>query len=322
MVSGDEETNPAYGKAAQFARESVWVTAGLRPLARSMIALFLRNMHLYLERRSEIFLPREWGGLGLPGVKANILFPLLPEWHQKLITARERGDMTACRALGAWSTSEITKRGFMEEPRDDLLEIISEYLPTVHIEQLELPVPSHARYRDRLKAAKLEGWVPLEPIMGQIRASSAYESVWDATRKPSRGFKTLSWAKRSAILEKVSQRYVSETVIEIPSSPSWQPGPLVLLDGVGGVYEVDSETVVQHSFGEDCSALEDGENVKLLVPIIGTMAAPRVFLHYDNNRLILNVNSRRRNSDNHDIVRLVPDKNIAVQVLPPRGYQM
>jgi len=98
---GDLDTNPAYGKARQFSSESAWCE--FPDLVRKMLFLFLRNMRPYIEYSYQLFLPREWGGLGLPLGK-NITH-LLPPWHQSLICAREEGSPRAADLLAGEASS-------------------------------------------------------------------------------------------------------------------------------------------------------------------------------------------------------------------------
>jgi len=283
---GDEDTNPAYGKSSQFAKECEW--CDFIDIKRSMVVLFLRNMRQYIEPKIELFIPREWGGLGLPGVKPGELLRDLPEWHQKLVEHRESGCPDARKVLAAWSTTRIFHRGLLEPETNLFDDLLNEFLPTAHIGQIELVgVSPDARYREKLKAAKAEGWIPMAEVLNAVKESQTYENIWDISIPTNRGFSSVPWSKRFDRLRKISKRF-APIELKVHTVPSWQPGTLTLVHGFFGLSELDGDE------------WEDGEinaNRSKIVPLMGTFASPRVFLHYDNCRLILNTTSRKRNSN-------------------------
>jgi hypothetical protein len=283
---GDDDTNPAYGKSSQFAKEFQWCE--FKRIGYSMILLFLRNMKRHIEYKPELFLPREWGGLGLPGLPPKIVYGLLPQWHRTLISHREMGNESAKKILSAWSTTHIMSRGIEQPDVDIYRDLLGEYLPTATIDQLDLEVPPNARYREKLKAAKVEGWIPIDDIMTTVKDSQTYANIWDINTGTSRGFSRVPWALRSRRMEEVSLKLSPLSLLDVPDQPSWQPGLLAMVYGMYGLSE--------YSEGE-CEDLEEGEIRSKIVPFMGTSASPRVFLHYDNSRLILNDTSRYRNSE-------------------------
>jgi hypothetical protein len=72
--------------------------------------------------------------------------------------------------------------------------------------------------------------------------------------------------------------------VEIPIKPKWLYGKLVQTD-IGVLHTTEGT-----GFGDS----EEGELRHNVVSLIGTHASPRIFLHYDNSRLILNATSRPR----------------------------
>lgn len=278
---GDDDTNPAYGKAQQFAREASW--SEFPELNRSMVFLFLRNMRMFIERKPEVFLCKEWGGLGLPGVSQKSLYETLPLWHRSLISWRELGDQRARKVLANWNTSHILNRGLQTADTDVYEELLLEFLPTATIDQLGLDFPPRARYRERLKIARREGWVPFREVIITLRECGTYSNIWDVRSPTSRGFSSIPWSERTNALKRVSDSLPALLLRQVPTQPSWQPGLLTLVEGYFGISEVAPGEV---------DDLEDGEIRYKTVPLMGTSCAPRLFLHYDNNRLILNATSR------------------------------
>lgn len=290
---GDDDTNPAYGKAMQFAREFSWTTESLRTLGKCMVALFLRNMHIYIERKPEVFLCREWGGLGLPGVLQRNLFKLLPGWHQKMVLHREEGHDGARRALGAWSTPHIMKRGFMGVNTDHIQNVVLEFCPTARIEDLELDCATDARYKTKLEKASEQGWVLLDHTLRMIQDSTTYANIWDTKQKSTRGYKSIPWDKRSEQLMKFSEELPDITRESDPVRAEWFPGKLVMLgSGCYSVYETEGGDLGK-AFDAKID-LENGEIAHVCMPMMGSTAAPRMFLHYCNNRLLLNATSQQR----------------------------
>jgi hypothetical protein len=280
---GDDDTNPAYGKCSQLAKEMEW--SGFETVNRAMVLLFLRNMASYIEPKPEIFLKREWGGLGLPGISQRELVRSLPQWHQTLIAHRELGDPYARKVLASWSTSRILHRGLLEPETDAYEELLTEFLPTAHIGQIDLQLPPRARYREKLKVAKKEGWIPLDDVLNAVKESQIYENIWDISTKTTRGYSSVSWDKRTERMEEISKKFSPLSLLKVPELPSWQPGLLAMVHGYFGLFEVDAT---------ECLDLEEGELRHKVFPLMGAFASPRVFLHYDNNRLILNATSRKR----------------------------
>lgn len=287
---GDQDTNPAYGKSSQFAREYSW--CDFERIKLAMVLLFLRNMRHHIEPRPEVFLPREWGGLGLPGIPVGVIVGMLPQWHQTLIAHRELGCPDAKKVLASWSTSRILHRGLLEPDTTDFDDLVSEYLPTANIDQIDLgpSVAPNARYREKLKAARLEGWEPLDRVLSTVKESQTYANVWDINIPTHRGFSTIGWGKRSDRMELISKRFAPLQLRRIPDQPSWQPGTLVLVHDVYGLYQDTREMGGLEVGG-------DGVNTLSVLPILGKLASPRLFLHYDNSRLILNDTSRNHNSN-------------------------
>jgi hypothetical protein len=279
---GDEDTNPAYGKARQFARETQW--AEFVEINQCMVLLFLRNMRMFIEQRPEVFVPREWGGLGLPGIPPKCIYRMLPPWHQQLVTHREMGSSVARRLLSNWATPRIMHRGFAEADVSPYEDLLLEFLPTASVNDLGIDFPPKLRHREKLKMAKKQGWIPLTDVMFTMSESTTYADIWDVKAVSSRGFSTVPWIDRTERLKAVSDGLPGLLLREAPDGPSWQPGPLVLVHNAFGIFESESESSQEE--------YEEGELRQLVFPFLGSFCSPRVFLHYDNNRLILHATSR------------------------------
>jgi hypothetical protein len=284
---GDDETNPAYGKSSQLAREISW--SPFLSINQSMVVLFLRNMRHLIKLEPQAFLPREWGGLGLPGIPVEAVVPALPDWHQKLIAHREdkspnNRSADARKVLANWCTTRIMHRGMLEPENLEINSLLEEFLPTATIEEIGPECPPETRYREKLTLAKKLGWIPLSDLLLAVKESTTYENIWDLRAVTDRGFSSISWATRSKRLKEISQRFPPLELVEVPEGPSWDPRKLVLVQEYYGISETP--------YADD--DLEEGEIQQSIVPLMGTFASPRCFLHYDNNRLILHASSHQR----------------------------
>lgn len=275
QLRGDEDTNPAYGKARLFKTEAAWCE--FPEIVTSMTLLFLRKMHQFIEARAELFLPIEWGGLGLPTPNPAKMVRFLSPWHEDLIHLREQGDPGAGKILSNWSSNRNLERGLERASASEYRELLSEYLPTADITEIELETGNQTvGYRQRLKLAKQEGWLPLEEVLSTIELSQTFKNIWDQETKVSRGYKTIPWGKRSDQMEKAAKLLNKE-----PSRPTaclvkprWRPRTMVL--ALAGA-------MLEDGSGEE----EEGGITETIVPILGTVSSPRLFLHYDNRALLL-----------------------------------
>jgi len=173
------------------------------------------------------------------------------------------------------------RRGILEQSETaNQLDEILEYLPQAELEMIEEAGDSSLRYRERLKKAKDKGWVPKRDLTQSIVSSQMCESLWDFNTTPNRGFSAVSWLKRTKRMKELSRDLPSPTIKDIPDSPTWKPGQFVMIDGFS-IMEYDDKDA-------------EGGTRRALEPLVGAMCAPQLFLHYDNDRLILNAGSRKR----------------------------
>jgi len=277
---GDDEINPSFGKASQLSKEMSW--SPYKDLCNSMTLMFLRNMRRFIEYKPEIFIPKEWGGLGLTGPKASLVASMLPLPHRNLILHREQGSEKAGKILARWSTSRNFSRGISIEDDDEPLGELFEYLPQASIHDVTDNMPVETRFRERLKQAKREGWIPVHDLLRAIHESRAYASIWDhRNEKISRGYKSLPWGVRTKRMHAAS---LDLPILDgiFPQGPRWQECTVILVEGVG------------FQFSTEFAGEEEGEIVERMeiLPGVGSHAQPRLFLHYDNHRLLTNATSR------------------------------
>lgn len=274
---GDHDTNPAYGKAAQLGKEASWCESST--LLKSMIVLFLRNMSQYIDYGHELFTPREWGGLGLPGLKIQEFWDQIPEWKQNAIRQREEGCYKTRQILARWATSRNFERGITSQTEAaeayyDLLSFLPQVTDYRHVLS---DVPEGTRYREVCKMMKTAGWEPQRDVVNKILAAQVYQSFWTPTAiRPDRGFKTLSWKTRSKrICEAYTPIRVQTKEDFRPTEPKWFAEPWVLVHEIGFQFSSEVQTST-HEAGEVHT-----------VPLMGrAMNGPRVFLHYSNSRLL------------------------------------
>jgi hypothetical protein len=279
---GDHEVNPSFGKIRQFEREAQW--ASFPDIVVRMRLMFLRNMRDFIEFTPELFVPREWGGLGMGGFPPSASVYLLPSFHQNLILWMESGNERCREILAAWSSERNFLRGGSIKRNDELtnevFSLVEEYCPTADVNQVTSHLPDGTRYRERLKAAKIDGWIPIKEARELYSTSQTYANLWDFNFEISRGFKSLSWKERRKRLERdASGENLQRMFGPLPAKPCWIPTKLVML--YAGYLQ----------YYEGSEGQEDGEVRAEVLPGLGSTASPRLFLHYSNYRLILNSTS-------------------------------
>ncbi|UHK03134.1 MAG: RNA-dependent RNA polymerase [Sanya eysarcoris guttigerus narnavirus 1] len=283
---GDEDTNPAYGKAFELAKYCNWLRPHYPELKLRLIQAFCRAHKYLIGIGPQSVLPRAWGGLGLPG-NVEAAFRLLPKWHQELIIMREKyHDSDACAALSSWSNPSATLRGLISKTRERSYRsspwytIVSNYAEgkSYNIacsEVLRNNPHLQATQRRRLKTDVLRkhGYITLEDVIRSLEDSQTWIDTWLCQRRPSRGFANKrSWADRNRILEeyhrflKRENQYVyTDLEYECPN-PKWlAPKPALW--------------VHKNEFSYTDS---DGNQKRIPLGTIG----PRLFLKYENRHLV------------------------------------
>jgi hypothetical protein len=279
---GDQDTNPAYGKARQFSQEMGWCENAR--IAQSMLFLFLRNMNQYVQYNHELFTPREWGGLGLPGLLTEPLEPYIPEWKRNAITQREQGCYLTSKLLSRWSNSRNFERGILLEEnsaQEAYTDLVRNFLPIVKdVKEVVTDLPKNARFRECLREAENLGYMTVDSLVNKILAAQRYQEFWTVESRPDRGFKSLTWSQRS---RRMSEGYAKIQTVFTPQplptdGPRWAPSELVYTKG-------------DFPFSTDRENAQTAETLPLLGPALNS---PRVFLHYSNIRLLRNVDRSQR----------------------------
>jgi len=276
---GDDETNPAYGKASQLSKEATW-----SPFKRTCAAMklcFIRNMSAHIERTSSVFLPKEWGGLGLLGPRPSLLISSLPEGHITLIRNRENGCNQSSQILSRWSSSRNFQRGIVTDESNIVAESISEFMPQASVQEVTSDLPQNTRFRERIRAARLRGWIPKPEFLRLSVQDDETKNIWDMETIVHRGFASLPWRERSKRMLEAGDQLPGKSGT-LPDAPGWKPFNLIM-SGAGYQHVTDVWGEGEH---------EEGELLSETVPCLGQQANPRIFLHYDNHRLLLNATSR------------------------------
>jgi hypothetical protein len=288
---GDQDTNPAYGKARMFAKEAAW--CGDPQLVARMTLMFLRNMQRYIRNSHELFTPIEWGGLGLPGPTMESIWDRIPGWKKCAITQREGGCALTKRLLARWSSARNFERGIVLEEENafeayyHLLEgyCVTDVRPLVDL-------PGRPRYRDVVSAARKIGYRPLTESVNLVLSSQRFQSFWDPTKPTSRGFGTVPWKLRNQRMALAFGKIQSVLVPPISppggGQPSWAPE--LFLDN----------SMLCTLIEENPEGSEEGELVENQLPLIGpALDGPRVFLHQENRRLIRTTDRSQQHMVNH-----------------------
>jgi hypothetical protein len=274
---GDEDTNPSFGKAREIRSTCRHVPTDMETthLLRDYIGRFLRNFSKYIEMRPELFLPIEWGGLGLPGVPYATIWPLLSEWKRSLILEREDGSMAADRILSSWGRPLLMERGLSEEDlaaREAYRELLLSSVWTITTDELRGRFPDGTSFPQMVSLSRRQGILNLEEVIDKIVKSQSYQDFWNPDFKEvSRGFQTYDWSKRDVRLRKAfSDNFVIRERLEpCPEGPKWSPAVFV---------NTTTEYFLQC---DDASGSESG-----WLPLLGEAEpGPRVFLHLRNERL-------------------------------------
>lgn len=288
---GDEDTNPCYGKVRQLTREASWCE--FPQMRLNFLILFLRNMAEYLEYKPELFLPPEWGGLGLYGVDQRSIALKLPAWKRCVVIQREQGCHLARRLLARWGSATNFSRGIVTEEDTAFEAYYTELLPLAYnMDEITdiFGSTKDMRFRDIVRELEFQGVLTLSAAVNKIINAQKYQNFWDiASVPPKRGYSTRTWSDRDRDMQKAFEpvRKVQEPNDSlIPGNPKGYPELFIW-----------AKELIK--LQRDVRGGEDGEIEDLHLPIIGTaIDGPRVFLHYDNRRL-LGTGDRSRQHDQY-----------------------
>jgi hypothetical protein len=271
---GDDDTNPSYGKAREIRTIANWIIRDdpdNQGILAHFVARFLRNMCRYIEYKPELFLPMEWGGLGLPLVGSHVLWPRLPDWKKSLILEREAGEPAADRILRQWGQPVILDRGRDSDGEAlayDAYMSLLDCVPTIQTQELREKFPEETTFPALKSLARSHGIMTKEDIVDTVIKSQAYQQFWNPKTEITRGFKSVSWDTRDQRLKRqFSECFEIRTDLQMPvGSPAWKPAEFVDTRAEWPL-ETESDGVKQ-------------------VPLMGQVQiGPRLFTHQSNMRL-------------------------------------
>jgi len=195
--TGDDDTNPIFGKGHAFAREMEWYSGPEAKKAKAL-DIFLENMREYGDLRGIAFLPRHLGGLGL-SLRTDLSFRYTPEIVKKAVreayasAGTPQGEL-AQRALQTLRTPVLMYRG---EPRplkivENELRWITEWLPVATTSEMRdnLEIPAQVRFGKACKRIEEKGYVDIAKILRETQ-DGAGTPFWElATSKARKGWNT------------------------------------------------------------------------------------------------------------------------------------
>jgi len=195
--SGDDDTNPIFGKGHAFAREMEWYSGPEAKKAKAL-DIFLENMREYGDLKGIAFLPRHLGGLGL-NLRTDLSFRYTPEIVKKAVReayaskGTPKGEL-ALRALQTLRTPLLMYRG---EPIplqvvENEMRWITEFLPVATTQEMRdnLDLPVHLRFGKACKRIEEHGYVDIGKILRETQAGER-TPFWElANRKARKGWNT------------------------------------------------------------------------------------------------------------------------------------
>jgi len=223
---GDIDTNPVYGKSRMLGRMLSWQPELFPGFKTRAVRLFVRNFRRHTVIGYQLFLPTQWGGMGIPCPGGTSrLEPYMPKWHIWAIHSREdkkiKDGVTA--ALARWSTNRSMSRGLITDAdiliRDAVFPTISvtlsgflkEVFPEVwtttelfKVHSNEMDERGLSRYSDKVQFLRKE-YITTNDIYVKVTKAQSFKSLYDLDEeyKTNRGFKTKSLAARTRELKAV-----------------------------------------------------------------------------------------------------------------------
>jgi hypothetical protein len=220
--SGDEDTNPTFGKGYQLGKEIQWYTGD--PAKKSLaLALFAENLAEFGDHKILSALPREYGGFGFVKPTTDELDKVFPPCVKQALSLTKSSDRTSkkfgYRVLALLRQPILLKRGravplaVQENPLFDLLQ---EFLPFCTVEQAaEAAECPYRKFSHKVAFLKSNGWVSSE----ELEAKQGAQSFWEeAASKPMKGWKTATLDKR---LEAI-QKSLEQAKLAKPEAEEWK----------------------------------------------------------------------------------------------------
>jgi DNA-binding Lrp family transcriptional regulator len=249
LFSGDEDTNPIFGKGWNLAKELGWYT-GSREKAIIAQRLFLTNMIEYGRCEQIFYLPRQFHGLGL-SEDVDASFHFTPSIVKRLVKSlRDLPEKKAfvLRALALLRTPLLMYRGVpkgIEETDSAILDLLREFLPWMNTREAASEAGvSSPRFSDQVKALKSKGYVNLYDLDMTHNPSR----FWELVKTSQKGWKTAKLSDRISAIEK-SVKHLAlpeepdiEEWRELLNMPDPRPNPLWILAEYLNIYG-DEEVV-------------------------------------------------------------------------------
>jgi len=225
--SGDEDTNPIFGKGFQLGKELQWYTGP--PSKRDLACVIFReNFKEYGNYQLLEMLPREFGGFGLIRPEKD----LIPEPIRKAIaltsndnrTERKRGH----RLLALLRRPLLLERGnpksltIKENPMEELFASFLPFEETEKVSSVEGIL--NLKYSHKVAALRRKGYVSIDDILSRTGTTSFWEA---AESKIQKGWNTATLGDRVESLRKsIRDSDSSEGWEHALENPTHPPAPL------------------------------------------------------------------------------------------------
>jgi len=202
--TGDEDTNPIFGKGFMLAKELEWFPDKYKANLASW--LFKTNMKDFGNSDTIFGLPRNMGGLGLTLANHDLSYSMVDPWVKKvcLHAFNARGTIEGANIVKQLSLLRrplLYDRGEpidLEETKNIWVEeIINFGMGLSQEEAMKCGVPWQSRWFDQQRELKAAGWLNLTELLFQPPERIPY---WDR-KKPQKGWKTAPFSLRLEALK-------------------------------------------------------------------------------------------------------------------------
>jgi hypothetical protein len=200
--TGDDDTNPSFGKGRALGKELTWCEPQLASLAG---ILFIRNFREYGDQKPLAALPYVVGGYGFPMDNETRLIwlgPILRRALAILLKAQGAKRYRLVKAIGGLVRPLLFDRGerlndSLEDPLKELLLDFSWSLEEVEaVNNITYPYPNVSYYK---RAKRIEAELP--HLMASYSISVPRVPLWERKPKPEKGWATAPLSLRLKRLE-------------------------------------------------------------------------------------------------------------------------
>jgi len=281
LTTGDEDTNPIFGKISSLSKSISWMALSVRQLCllRSIINYTFRD---YGDYKSILGLPVHLGGLGFP-IPHLMSFREVPPKIKAYCRAAwlcigTTKSKNICRALRSISRPLLYERGDPIIEEDNALnDLLLEFLPCYPLDTIiateELDLGPNPRYWDKVKAVNAIGYINISAILNH----GTFRPYWERNMLHIRkGWQTAPLAKRiGRIIKQLSNIEIVQpsfdewiSIIEAPPL-DYQPPDLYLRAGFDRLLNVDQgNTFLEGAFPQSINIPQSstGLSMKMKVP--------------------------------------------------------